>query len=110
MSALDASPSSNGHGSDSWFQSWTHCSIDRRTPPYCRVTFDPPPINTITATTVAELSELVDLIEHDADLKVVVFDSANPDFYLADYDVEHDPGRTALPAGPTGLHAWLDLL
>jgi enoyl-CoA hydratase/carnithine racemase len=75
------------------------------------VTFDHPPINTLTATTVAELAELVDLIEQDADLNVVVFDSANRDFYLAHYDTEHDPARTvALGAGPTGMHAWLDLL
>jgi enoyl-CoA hydratase/carnithine racemase len=75
------------------------------------VTFDHPPINTITATTVVELAELVGLIEEDPDLNVVVFDSANSDFYLAHYDVEHDPGRTAaLGAGPTGMHAWLDLL
>src|SRR5262249_16883863 len=33
--------------------------VDRRNPRYCRVTFDHPPINTITATTVAELSDLV---------------------------------------------------
>jgi enoyl-CoA hydratase/carnithine racemase len=58
-----------------------------------------------------ELSELVGLIEQDADLNVVVFDSVNPDFYLAHYDTEHDPGRTAaLGVGPTGMHAWLDLL
>jgi enoyl-CoA hydratase/carnithine racemase len=75
------------------------------------VTFDHPPINTITATTVAELAELVGLIEQDADLNVVVFDSANPAFYLAHYDTEHDPARTAaLGVGPTGMHAWLDLL
>ena len=75
------------------------------------MTFDHPPINTITATTVAELAELVGLIEQDPDLNVVVFDSANPDFYLAHYDMEHDPGRTAaLGVGPTGMHAWLDLL
>ena len=59
------------------------------------MTFDHPPINTITATTVAELAELIGLIEEDPDLNVVVFDSANPDFYLAHYDIEHDPGRTA---------------
>jgi enoyl-CoA hydratase/carnithine racemase len=88
-----------------------HVRVDRRSPRFCRVTFDHPPINTITATTVAELSELVGLIEQDADLNVVVFDSANPDFYLAHYDTEHDPGRTAaLGVGPTGMHAWLDLL
>jgi len=103
--------SSNGRGSDAWSGSWTHFRVDRRSPRFCRVTFDHPPINTITATTVAELSELVGLIEQDADLNVVVFDSANPDFYLAHYDTEHDPGRTAaLGVGPTGMHAWLDLL
>ena len=86
-------------------------SVDRRSPSYCRVTFDHPPINTITATTVAELAELVGLIEQDPDLNVIVFDSANPDFYLAHYDVENDPGKTAaLGLGPTGMPAWLDLL
>jgi enoyl-CoA hydratase/carnithine racemase len=111
VSPVDASPSNNGHGSAAWSQSWTHFSIDRRGPAYCQVTFDHPPINTITATTVVELAELVDLIEADPDLNVVVFDSANPDFYLAHYDTENDPGRTAaLPQGPTGMHAWLDLL
>jgi enoyl-CoA hydratase/carnithine racemase len=107
----DVRASSNGHGSDTWADSWTHVRVDRRSPGYCRVTFDHPPVNAITATTVAELSELVGLIEHDGDLDVVVFDSANPDFYLADYDTEHDPSRAAaLPAGPTGMHTWLDLL
>jgi len=108
---VNITPSSNGRGSDAWSGSWTHFRVDRRSPRFCRVTFDHPPINTITATTVAELSELVGLIEQDADLNVVVFDSANPDFYLAHYDTEHDPGRTAaLGVGPTGMHAWLDLL
>jgi len=35
------------------------------------------------------MSERVDLIERDRELNVVVFDSANPDFYLAHYDTEH---------------------
>jgi enoyl-CoA hydratase/carnithine racemase len=104
---MDAS--SNGHGNGSWTAS--HLRMERLSRGCCRVTFDHPPINTLTATTVAELAELVGLIEQDPDLNVVVFGSANPDFYLAHYDVEHDPGRTAaLGVGPTGMHAWLDLL
>src|SRR5215471_20788770 len=111
MNSTDASPSPNGRASNTWHRSWTHFTIDRRSPGYCRVTFEHPPINTITATTVAELAELVGLIEQDPELNVVVFDSANPDFYLAHYDTEHDPARTAaLGVGPTGMHAWLDLL
>ena len=89
---------------------WTHFTLNRRSPRYWRVTFDHPPINTITATTVAELSELVGVIERDTQLNVVVFDSVNPDFFLAHYDVENDPMRTAaLGSGPTGMPAWLDL-
>jgi enoyl-CoA hydratase/carnithine racemase len=106
-----SSPSDNGRGSVAWSRPWTHLRVDRPSRGYCRVTFDHPPINTITATTVTELAELVELIEQDEDLNVVVFDSANPDFYLAHYDTEHDPARTAaLGVGPTGMHAWLDLL
>jgi enoyl-CoA hydratase/carnithine racemase len=97
MSTIGDSPSNNGQAPETWYRSWTHLSIDRRSPGCCRVTFDHPPINTITATTVAELAELVDLIENDQDLNVVVFDSANPDVYLANYNAEHD-------------RAWLDLL
>jgi enoyl-CoA hydratase/carnithine racemase len=92
--------STNGRGSDAWCLSWTHLAVDRRSPGYCTVTFDHPPANTITATTVAEVAEVVGLIEQDRDLGVVVFDSANPDFYLAGHDAGQDPGR----------HAWLDLL
>jgi enoyl-CoA hydratase/carnithine racemase len=111
MSTIDVSPSHNGRGSEAWSWSWTHFRVDRPSPGDCRVTFDHPPINTITATTVAELAELVGLIEQDPDLNVVVFDSANPDFYLAHYDVENDPGKTAaLGVGPTGLPAWIDVL
>ena len=95
MSTTVNGPSNNGARPQSWSQSWTHFSVDRRSLGYCRVTFDHPPINTITATTVAELAELVGLIEQDPDLNVVVFDSANPDFYLAHYDIENDPGKTA---------------
>ena len=88
---------------------WTHIALDRRSPAYWRVTFDHPPINTITATTVEELSELLDLIEGDRP-NVVVFASANPDFFVAHYDVEGDPVRTlTMPPGPTGMHPWLDL-
>src|SRR3954447_22267450 len=100
MSTRDTSPSNNGRGSETWAQSWTHLHLDRRSRGYCRVTFDHPPINTITTTTAAELSELVGLIEDDTDLNVVVFRSANPDFYLARYDA----------ADPHAVHAWLDLL
>jgi len=104
--------SASGHnGVAPQSRSWKHLRIDRRSRSYCRVSFDHPPINTVTSTTVAELSELVGLIEQDPDLNVVVFDSVNPDFYLAHCDLEQDPGTSAaLGVGPTGLPAWIDVL
>jgi enoyl-CoA hydratase/carnithine racemase len=111
MSTNEMTASTNGRGSDAWARPWTQLSVERVSRGYCRITFDHPPINTITATTVAELAELVTLIEEDPDLKVVVFRSANADFYLAHYDIENDPARTAaLGLGPTGLPAWTDVL
>jgi enoyl-CoA hydratase/carnithine racemase len=111
VSTIYSSPSSNGRGSEAWWVPWTHFKVDRRSPGHCRVTFDHPPTNTLTATTVAELSELVGLIDDDRDLNVVVFDSANPDFYLTDCEVENAPGRTgALGVGQIAMDAWSDVL
>ena len=85
--------------------------LDRSTASLWRVTFDNPPINLIDPVMIVALHDLLTEIERDKRVAVVVFDSADPDFYLAHYDTEHDPARTvALGAGPTGLHAWLDLL
>ena len=111
MSAIDTNPSNNGRGSDAWSRSWTHLGIDRRSPGYCRVTFDHPPINAITSTTVLELAELVGLIEQDPDLNVVVFDSVNPHFYLGPYRTELNSSTTSAPPSSSGeAQAWLDLL
>lgn len=101
MSTVGVSSSNHRVTSEAWSRSWTHLAIDRRSSSYCRVTFDHPPINAITAETVGELAELVHLIEHDADLKVVVFASANPGYYLTHHEVENDD---------QDRHAWLDLL
>jgi enoyl-CoA hydratase/carnithine racemase len=67
------------------------------------VTFDHPPVNAITTRTVLELTELVGLIDQDADLNVVVFDSANPAHYLGRYEAEVDP------LSRTGMDPWHEL-
>src|SRR6187402_2182918 len=74
-------------------------------------TFDHPPINLIDPTTITELSSLMSAIETAPELCVVVFRSADPDFFLAHYDVLTDRAVTAsMKPGPTGLHPWLDVL
>ena len=52
------------------------------------VTIDNPPINIITPPLYAELARLAGELKADPDLTVVVLKSANPDFFLAHFDVE----------------------
>lgn len=80
-------------------------------PGYWHATLSNPPINLIDLDTIAELDELVTRLESDPDVKVIVFASADPEFFLAHYDVLIDKARTAaMPKGPTGMHPWLDVL
>ena len=51
------------------------------------VTIDNPPINLITQALFAELRNLVSTLKDDPNLTVVVFKSADPDFFLAHFDV-----------------------
>ena len=51
-------------------------------------TISNPPINIITPQLYAELADLVAELKADPDLTVVVFKSADPDFFLAHFDVE----------------------
>lgn len=77
-------------------------------PGFWRATFTNPPINLIDPGTI---SELVAKLESDPDAKAIVFESSDPDFFLAHYDVLVDKARTAaMPQGPTGMHPWLDVL
>jgi enoyl-CoA hydratase/carnithine racemase len=86
--------------------------IDKRSAHRWNVTFDHPPLNLIDPDTIRELLALVGELETDSEVRVVVFDSADPDFFLAHYDIAWDPADTiSMPAdGPTGMHPWLDVL
>ncbi len=76
--------------------------VEQRSASYWRVTFDSPPINLVTFETFAALGDLVDRMEADDDLKVVVFDSADPDFFLAHFDL-------LPPEQPYTGPTWLDV-
>jgi enoyl-CoA hydratase/carnithine racemase len=52
------------------------------------VTISNPPINLITMALFAELAALSEALAADPDLTVVVLKSADPDFFLAHFDVE----------------------
>jgi enoyl-CoA hydratase/carnithine racemase len=61
---------------------------------------------------IGELGELLAEVERNEEPAVLVFDSADPDyFFLAHYDIAADPGLVnSLAAGPTGFHPWVDVL
>lgn len=51
------------------------------------VTIDNPPINVLTMALLGELSRFAIKAAKDDDISVIVFDSANPDFFIAHFDV-----------------------
>jgi enoyl-CoA hydratase/carnithine racemase len=74
-------------------------------------TFSNPPINLIDPDTIGELQNLITALESDAEVKVVVFRSADPDFFLAHWDALADQTKVAaIPVGPTGMNPWVDVL
>jgi len=81
--------------------------ITRRSAAYWRVTLDNPPINLFDPEMLEELRILVDDLERDREVKVVVFDSAVPEFFMAHLDVAR-VGEFSLAPGPTGLPPWPD--
>jgi enoyl-CoA hydratase/carnithine racemase len=52
-----------------------------------RVTFDHPPLNLLDATLIGELIRLGPELERDSDVRVVVLQSADPEFFIAHADV-----------------------
>ena len=56
--------------------------IDRTYPGRWTITFSNPPINMFVPTTIVEMGALMSDLEADSSVKVVVFESANPDFFV----------------------------
>jgi enoyl-CoA hydratase/carnithine racemase len=62
-------------------------NTDRTYPGRWTITFSNPPINMFLPSTIDELAALMSDIEADPSVKVVVFQSGNPDFFIAHLDV-----------------------
>ena len=85
--------------------------LTRRSPAYWRVTFNHPPLNIFGPDAIPQLNEIITALETDAHVKVVVFDSAIPGFFLTHYDfLAKLEDTTGLPPGPTGLQPLPDML
>ena len=85
--------------------------IEQLSPEYWRVILDNPPLNIMGPEMVADLVVLIDAIEADERLKVIVFDSSIPEFFMAHYDVLRDiQDSLEMKSGPTGMHPFPDFL
>ena len=84
-------------------------AVEEVSPTYWKATFSNGEINLIDPDTVEQLAELVTRIEQAPDLTVVVFRSANPDFFMAHWDFLSDRSRVAaMKPAPSGLHPYAD--
>jgi enoyl-CoA hydratase/carnithine racemase len=82
--------------------------VIEETPAYWRVVFDYPPFNIVDGTLYESLQQLLGRMDSSSDLRVVVFESANPDFYLAHFDLTGKIGNILTAVGPSGLPILTD--
>jgi len=79
-------------------------NIDHTYPGLWTITFNNPPINMFVPETIVELGALMAGLSEDPSVKVIVFQSANPDFFIAHLDVAKAAER------PDVLGLWRDFV
>src|SRR5208283_4586759 len=79
-------------------------NIDRTYPGRWTITFSNPPINIFVPATIVELGALMTELEADPSVKVVMFQSANPEFFVAHLDVAKAAER------PETLGLWREFV
>jgi enoyl-CoA hydratase/carnithine racemase len=89
-------------------ESGTPVRVIEETIAYWRVVFDYPPFNIVDATIFESLQELLARMDASLGLRVVVFESANPEFYLAHFDLTGKTGNITTAVGPSGLPILMD--
>src|ERR1700732_386597 len=82
--------------------------VVEETSAYWRAIFDYPPFNVADGTMFQALQDLLARINVDPSLRVVVFESANHDFYLSHFDLTGKLGNVMTAVGPTGLPVLAD--
>ncbi len=83
-------------------ESVQHLRIIEETSAYWRVLFDHPPLNIVGVGMFEGLQDLLARMDASPSLRVVVFESANPDFYLAHFDLSEASLSLLKTAGPSG--------
>src|SRR4030088_2907494 len=89
-------------------ESSSRLRIIEETPAYWRVVFDNPPLNIMDADMFEGLQDLLARMDASPSLRVVVFESANPDFYLSHFDLTGKIGNIMTAVGASGLPILMD--
>jgi enoyl-CoA hydratase/carnithine racemase len=82
--------------------------VVEESPAYWRVVFDYPPFNMVDDTIFQSLQDLLARMDASPTLRVVVFESAIPDFYLAHFDLTGKIGNIMTAVGRSGLPILMD--
>ena len=82
--------------------------VVEESPAYWRIVFDYPPFNIVDATLYQALQGLLARMDASPSLRVVVFESANPEFFLAHFDLTGKTGNITTAVGPSGLPILTD--
>src|SRR4029453_18294640 len=82
--------------------------VIEETSAYWRGLFDYPPFNIFYAVIFESLQGLLGRMDASPLLRVVVFESANPEFYLAHFDLTGKTGNITTAVGPSGLPILID--
>src|SRR5260370_27573581 len=82
--------------------------VIEETSAYWRVLFDYPPFNIMDATIFEGLQDLLARMDSSPGLRVVVFESAIPEFYLAHFDLTGKLGNITTAVGRSGLPILMD--
>src|ERR1700740_3566492 len=89
-------------------ESAAHVRVIEETSAYWRVVFDYPPFNIVDAAIFEGLQDLVARMDASPSIRVAVFESAYPDFYLAHFDLTGKTGNITTAVGPSGLPILTD--
>jgi enoyl-CoA hydratase/carnithine racemase len=89
-------------------ESATSVRVIEETPAYWRVLFENPPFNIVDGTMFEGLQNLLARMGASPSLRVMVFESANPEFYLAHFDLTGKTGNITTAVGPSGLPILMD--
>src|ERR1700726_352130 len=82
--------------------------VIEETPAYWKVVFDYPPFNILDAAIFDSLQNLLVRMDASQSLRVVVFESAIPEFYLAHFDLTGKLGNIMTAVGASGLPILMD--